>query len=403
MLPNISISKHDNIMTAEDAVFSAAIKYKLNISHSNYPISEYLSLRNNSSNYTPIDKNFALYYRLNRDAFNIEKNWFPYFNQTIYNPNILNAISKWNVRTRPPIVKSNEISKIGKNKLFNITTYDENMTATEVLHFEYLSESFYPGHMIGTKNVDSPIDYDTINELTSSDVVCYGIRSENSFIAFKYSELVQSFTRYIRYINPNGGIFNDFAMKKLFHIMPSKYAKDMTDIKNRISSIDGKFDSFKLFFDSLKNADKSRVVEMLDILIKAGMAMRGWMGHGPYPLSNVPMQTEHDLINIEQRVILYIGNFQDLYIKMNDDIKMYIDTLPLVKFGELGRYETTVNDEAGKTLRERLIIITTGDVSQNINSCIRMSSNYIVGTCYRALELVGQKPQFNIAEFRYVS
>jgi hypothetical protein len=68
------------------------------------------------------------------------------------------------------------------------------------------------------------------------------------------------------------------------------------------------------------------------------------------------------------------------------------------------RFAPMLNEEQGLTIEDRIGIISEGDISQNVFSCLRMSSNMIVATAYYFLVAVFQEdPPFPIHELDLIS
>ena len=75
--------------------------------------------------------------------------------------------------------------------------------------------------------------------------------------------------------------------------------------------------------------------------------------------------------------------------------------LPLLHYR--GEYIAASEHSMGLTITDRIRIVREGDSSNNVNSCIRLTSNWFATTAHRYMQVVGMPQPFNIEHLRSIS
>lgn len=252
------------------------------------------------------------------------------------------------------------------------------------------------------------------------DIVCYGVISydrshfltNNTMRAYKLEELVSMFRSNDNFIDPLAGEeFSFHSIKKLekvcLGILGSSagnetkgYAQQLIQQINRVNIIQkGINKKTERWLKDVRNSVCfPDVIKVLKILLGCGMYMRGWEGEGfQYPLDErLPINQDE----IDQRVGVALIKFQTY----NDMIpsNLQVDSLPLYLY-EKGNYVTFKSNKDGKTIGERVSLIAEGNTTDEIRSCIRVSSNWIVSSSYYYLQLLHHPPSFSIERLYPIS
>ena len=199
-------------------------------------------------------------------------------------------------------------------------------------------------------------------------------------------------------------------MKKIILICKSfPHEQKYTELLNTIrdTKIIGNVMNSKMkeFISYVKNCDSNTKVQIdtiFDNMFNLGMIMRGWNKKDEYPLSEKQCQDyaiKYD--NIETDVIDTIKTLLDNINGMTDTTKMLIKSLPLIKITEKEKnYYRNSNVEEGLTFYDRLILISTKP--DNVYSCLRLSSNYIVSTSQYYNVLINGKSYIDITKLDFI-
>lgn len=164
-------------------------------------------------------------------------------------------------------------------------------------------------------------------------------------------------------------------------------------------------------FSNIENYKKEILIERQKLeshlrhTIDIGMLMRGWDGKDrkDYPIEYVPDLDEkvegRRQSDVNERVSY---SFYILESNLNKSgWKELYDKLPLCRYSRSMFIKPNGND-ATLTLRARLDLVKKGDTrGTSTDSCIRMSSNYIISTAIRALQLMELPIPFSLSRLYY--
>lgn len=269
--------------------------------------------------------------------------------------------------------------------------------------------NFYHGKHPTITNTET-ITGESIEELDYKDVVCYGIKSEE-LTAITYDEILLSMKASGMLINPFSKTpsqpLNQKELHKLLHLVTiykktdlKKYLEDYlkSDVQDQLIS---RISALR------KSVHKDKVDAVLSELRNMAMFARGWDGRGPYPVAgNGP-----DTRSAESNTMNSMLNVYALDASLKNATDLSILDFPLLKFGETG-YTRFTTQEKGRTLAERMLIMKYSNVNvpvegyeiycNNINGCIRTSSNYILATIYYIGLHTGFDPKYDIIELQWL-
>ena len=126
-------------------------------------------------------------------------------------------------------------------------------------------------------------------------------------------------------------------------------------------------------------------------MLQMSMYMRGWNGRSEYPLQGVRVgttQASTNFINITQA----IASFE------NSPAYEFFRHLPL--FGYSG---TCFLKNVIYNVGTRLNLVKVGEASENVDGCVRLSSNYFATTAWRIYQLLRLPQPFDINKLPYIS
>lgn len=361
-------------------VFSVYIYY-IDISFSKDCIAEFIELRcNNGRDYIPVDPKFRYFYSLNPEFFNTKKRWNPKF-QFIY-------------KSREILGFARAEGYIGSN----------SGNALNYLNDLYSENTFYSGiHPFAKKY--TPIEMENIADCISSECVSFG--SENNFVVYKHSELLEYFTRRGYFFNPyDSSIFSDKAIKRLEYILAnnssgSKLLEYIRAIKRSYQTLNSGEIEWLTYYNSISDNEKCICQEILTKILELGMYMRGWkVSSDTYPLSSSDCMVEPSQIYVRDYNVSIAYNDLDQCSLEYENISKVILNLPLLQYRD-GKFIQSDTSEHGFTIKDRLDIVRNDE--DNIYACVRMSSNYICASCFRYMSMVQIEPGFDIKLMRDIT
>lgn len=253
-------------------------------------------------------------------------------------------------------------------------------------------------------NTETPIGYSDINDILDIDCIAYG--TYNACIVTTVTELCDHFMNYSDFIDFDLNPIPNHAIKKLHNLCHE--LRDLSDyqtllqcmdaISEKLATLDEEERQWIRTFKTSMYQDVIR--EALNKVMKAGMFMRGWDGTTPntYPLTgNTPLRDEI----ISAFVSLAMVEL-DEYLEAQSHIKdmiMNLKTRAADNVGGKFHWRRSTSDNI--TLADRFRLINKNDLT-DVNTCIRTSSNYIVGTAYYYGNLIGMSFGFDIHDMRYI-
>ena len=291
------------------------------------------------------------------------------------------------------------------------------MQPYEILQELYLEENFYLGWHPNIINTETPIDLDVISDLQNQQIVCYGVRDENLY-ATTWRELYLLFRNMNLFINPfeKNNVFHVSKIERLnklgkWILSPSlehrylflDYDKETLDcIREFMELLDtmllfhkSEFEMFKKYniqYQSMSNEQKENIKITLDKLFEVIMYMRGWKEGHPYPIDNVPPSNNEITEKNTLEGLMVLDEWDN---KTNH----LIYSLPLIIWKN--EFVKSQMEEQGLTIGERIAIVKNGQ-SDNVNSCIRMTSNVLGASYCFYCKLFKISEKFDIKDLTYI-
>lgn len=291
------------------------------------------------------------------------------------------------------------------------------------LQIETLTATFHDGWRPNISNKQTMIDLEEVSSIDPTDIICYGVEYQGSMIAVLPSELSDYFDSNCNMKNflipvgtlQNSENFSISAISKLRYIAdtratsPIRSPKQKHEDRRLVKSIDmlmifsaGCFDrmrELKTIYETSSNEIKSSIIKALMLLHKLSFCMRGWIDEtSPLPV-NIAVTPIDKQPAVFMKVTDGIAKLEQHCCSM-EKLGALVMLLPLIKY-EKGRY-IFLNNVRGTMLRigERLEIVKRGE---DIEACIRISSNWFAATSHRYLTFLGQKPLFDIDQLAIIS
>lgn len=378
--------------TFSDAVCMAAKNYNVDLSIAKNPIVEYYRLISGAS-YT--QKNMVDLVTVDPGALSLSINFNPLFPCNFYPKSTLNLIgSKYPIES----TTSNNI-------------YQE-------LSEYFMLDNFHLGVIPGVEDFTTSIEMlDLLDkkEREGNIILTYGSKTTTMRL-YTVSELTSLFTNNKNFKCPHGGDFSKSCIsylqtmcirnKKKVPIFRRDNGDDPWDMLRQAISECIMYQSrvtthekvLRSRYTNLSTIDKNLVINILTNVLNSGMYMRGWKGD----VNNYPLQdtSNTDTRYTDIKSCECLTNYYNLLSKLEDS--SIITDLPLLIFSD-NEYRVCSNDDEGLTIHGRIFIVQNGDHTTNINSCIRMSSNWLVSSAYKYLQALNHKPNFDIGRLKYVS
>lgn len=400
----------------KSAISLCAILYKLDISKLSDPVSEFYNIKdsilkeheiknktgkdyignpteNAFKNYIPKDKWFNTWYIENPKNFNLRYQFNPIFPVCYYKKEFLKEYLK------EEGVKTNE----------------EKILALYQNCVKYYKECNFHEYKQPNMCTNETIEMYQVNEIEKKYIICWGSKSD-TMIPMTVSEILKCFNANNKYVNPLDmrASLSENCINKLKNICTkNNLIPDYKDLSDKIIY----FENIKLLsnektikfiktFEKMSAEDKSVIIKLLRKILKMGMYMRGWRRNDifkeRYPLTLKDCELSGDEAdNVDYQSRLSIEKYKE-YSKKYIKLSKIVETLPLC-FMHLGIYEISSENAIGRTLGARITIVAKGESHKDLNSCIRLTSNYFITSSYRYLVLIGEKVPFDITKMDEIS
>jgi hypothetical protein len=388
--------------TQPGAVALAALNYSIDLSKTTDPTREYRALKVSGRNeYKPLDPWMQYWYQKNPTIFDLSATFNPLFPQEFYSERRLADIA----RTEGYV--SAEI---------------EDDPPYELLQIAYVSETFYQGELPNMQTRETPIDLNDVGEVPYGQLLCFG-QSGEQVQPITFKELTDAFNRNKNFTNPfldyRDTVFTQTAINKLKLIalsqsgpnpsirLPAEAIQARTNLLAAMQGIeilmrnnDAASRALALAYKEADTETKGGIRDALRSLLHVGMYMRGWEGTGDYPVLKAPVAPER-MPQVELNVTDEVRTFS-LNCLTIGDIGQRILNLPLVIYKD-GEYQVAVDEREGLTIGQRMDLIRQGETVSNVNSCIRLSSNWFCASAHKYMICIGLDAPFDIYSLRHIS
>lgn len=156
------------------------------------------------------------------------------------------------------------------------------------------------------------------------------------------------------------------------------------------------FASLEHFVREFGKSQREQCMELLTLLLRLSMTMRGWDGKSTsaYPVHSTPTLPQNLIdVNVTEAWTAFFGAVE----RFGNLGQRFLD-LPLVRWR--GEFIVSRLRAEGRTLRERLEIVRRNTTQE---SCIRLSSNWLCATVYRYMTAFQMVPPFSIELLRDIA
>lgn len=290
---------------------------------------------------------------------------------------------------------------------------------SQISNFSLTVDTFYPlTHLTTPHSVKTTaVDHADVSTLSRADLLAYGTTLKVKYI-LSYDELARTLEHNGTYNNfldtdrRRSGDFDECVVKRIRYLAEEH---GQTHLSTIISHIDNKknedaktWTSLREVYKKAPDEAKQMIIKILRTIIDLGMYMRGWKGGDePYPIENAPPNAkQHETDESVWKSMHAIEEMESWFTKQgrSEEIKLIMD-LPLYRYNsDKAKFCKPPGEDSCKTLKQRIELAKKGDrPGVSSDSCIRMSSNYIIGTTYYALQFIGSPLPFSIVMLRYIT
>jgi hypothetical protein len=255
-----------------------------------------------------------------------------------------------------------------------------------------------------------------VNDIPEGEILCYG-QKDVSLQPVSLDELINLFEHNKNFINPlsRNEVFSRTSITKLKRIAENVesliHIKDSTTLdkwKRLLELIDlidmlsnnqnASINDFIKMYDEGTEEDKMVIRKILYSLFHLSMYMRGWFGEShPYPIKEATV-SDRDIFKQFTLVEKELEIFKE-YEK--DERGRAIHSLPLIRYIG-GEFLKSTDPDVGITIIDRINIVESGENTDNMESCIRTSSNWFAATSYFYMKAIKIYPPFRIDDLRVI-
>jgi hypothetical protein len=383
----------------EAAIALCAVLYNLDISFASDPINEfkYLKMQNNNPRMTFEDKWMNYWHSKNPLMFKLYCYFNPLIPNKFYNDDMINELLN---------LYGYFIEDRGIQSSSNALLQSSNYT---LLQSCYLENNFYLGPLNNMKTHRTLINLDDVSDIKFPHLLCWGTLN-NSLDAITVSELKDLFLANMNFSNPfdiSVG-FSKYNIKSLLYLCNIYKTEEYLQLRSAIEKVEFEINfndkptlRLKEYYKLVNDIEKENIATVLYNLLYLGMYMRGWLNDNvkDFPVKQAIVALEH-INQVESKVFSGISKFEESLKHIRKP--RIIEDLPLVKW-KSNEYYISNTRENGLTIIDRINIVKEGDTSDNIASCIRISSNWICSSAHKYLSAIDKPPFFDIKELRTIS
>ena len=286
-------------------------------------------------------------------------------------------------------------------RLVYINLLDPDLDAYSQLVKDSALHSFYHGKAHKYTNKRTFVDLLPVRSLDYNDSLSFGMKGE-SMTVYLYSELASYFEYHSSFRIPEkeeGYSFSNHQIDKLLVICSEeKYDNESIPAQKERKALRRIIEKTRSFLQE-RNAECTSLLnrkgEMTNIIIclqsflSLSLYMRGWDGIGEYPLMEAPIHNQAEIdIRVSEAIVDFELKCDNLLGEPN-----VILLLPLMWFAA-GKYAPSTSRD-NLTIRDRLNVLKTGDMTNNVMSCMRLTSNWFLTTALYYLTYLGVKTGIN--------
>lgn len=377
--------------TAAQAVALMALA-GIDISSAENPIREYRHYQRNKAGYVPQDPELVAIYRLNPNLINLTKTFNPLFPPQYYSPHVLRNMV---------IAEGYDLSgdEVMRESHYNI------------MQLVYVTDTFYGGPQPNVTHQETPIFMEDISQSPPGSVFYYGQRVSGvrPILVTELTHLFRSDQAFTNPFTETRSVLSRRIVAKLKNLCRDGLYGTEVD-RQRLTLIRA-IEETEMFLlemnddtqqlmikyrtgdEELKHQMERCFINFLNL----SMYMRGWPGgSAPYPVAHAPVDNQNQVdLNVTEGIIAFERSCYAM-----GDIGRLVMRLPLMQYAN---GEFSVFNRDGRTVGERLEIVKSGVDTDNISSCIRISSNLFAVSAYRYMGLLGLPEPFSITQLRNIS
>lgn len=385
--------------TQSGAIALAALNFNIDISRATNPLIEYKRLKLLGRNdYRPSDPWMQYWYERNPSMFDLTITFNPLFPPGFYDPNrIIDMV-------RREGYSSEEI---------------QQSDPYELLQLAYVTETFYQGEFPVMETTETPVELAEISEVPYGQLLSFG-QPEFPMQPLTMTELIATFRQNQNFDTPfrDQRVFSEVAINKLKYIVESPSGPNpnirlspetiqiratLLELINNIELVlrnnDEASRQFMSVYINASSEIKEEIRTALTSLLHLGMYMRGWIGSGLYPVEQSTV-ADSELPAIAVRVTDGVNKFER-ECRALGNIGTQLLNLPLVLYKD-GVYNASTDEVDGLTIGDRIAIVKQGEDGA-INTCIRLSSNWLCSSAHKYITCLGFPAPFNIFALRRIS
>lgn len=244
----------------------------------------------------------------------------------------------------------------------------------------------------------TPIYRDNIDDLNKDDVYQYGIAG-TTMDAFSEVALIGCFESNLSFIHPIDPsiLMDDFDIDRLGWLSSSALRRAIHIVRSYQSAASDQQQELIRYYQGSSNEDKVKVVKFFNDLHRLGLAMRGWdLESDILPITESRPDNQYD---VDVYVTTAMAELESSLSEL--EIKNLVNVLPTLRMTR-GHLQLACPTDKGSTIEGRLKLIRSGNHDE-IESCIRISSNWIVASSYTYLHSLGERMPYNIVDLREIS
>lgn len=173
-------------------------------------------------------------------------------------------------------------------------------------------------------------------------------------------------------------IFSVHALHKLRSICSCELLATFEYVENSMDGVHNLADRIRV------SRGAECIMQYIEGIMDLAYYMRGWKS-ADCEFTTLPLESENtqsmsdNFVRIEENYAAQSRKNADMFSAMSRESQLLIEEIPLMILMDDGSFAISCNDDVGRTLMDKLDIVNNGN---NDNACIRLSSNYILHTCW---------------------
>lgn len=386
--------------TDHEAILLAGKYYHMDISESTVPMLEFAVLFKHGAETRsfPVDSGLQEKIQIDPYALNLKQRFNPSLPECIYRKEDLKNMANeegWKDHTENPY----DFLK----RVYKLPTFF----------------SFNKGPLAGVKPLNNTltIELENISEQDPLNIVLYGSREDSSNIqATSWSELIMTFESYREFRNPLCSsyqtLLDSHAVNKLI-ILAKKPCIDQVIAERRkrlvttIEKINLEFQTRMNFLNGIKqtlftNSNYSENMKEAFIrLYKLSLTMRSLKETDQVPENGGGGSLSHE--QTQELVSLSAVRLHTFLHETDEWVRDTFLSLPLViYYPRENKFSLSESNYEGHTIGGRLNIVHSGESTNAISSCLRLSSNWFLSTVYYYQHTFSHPIHFDITKLTHI-